>query len=139
MTPDRLAELHRRCFRVPRAFTAAEFAGFLAAPACFLTTAPAGFALGRIAADEAELLTLAVDPDLRRHGIGRRLLDDFHTRATKLGARQVFLEVAADNIAARSLYQQSGYCESGRRPGYYAVPDAPRIDAILMNRPLATA
>ena len=138
MTPDDLAALHQRCFTIPRPFTAAEFTNFLTSPTCFLTTAPAGFALGRVAADEAELLTLAVDPDQRRQGIGRHLLDDFHTRATELGARQVYLEVAADNNAARGLYQQAGYCESCRRPGYYAPPSAPRIDAILMTRPLAT-
>jgi len=134
-----MAALHARCFTVPRAFTAAEFAGFLEAPTCFVTHMAGGFALGRVIADEAELLTIAVDPGQRRAGIGRRVLVAFEDTAQARGAATVFLEVAAGNDAARGLYTTAGYCESGRRPAYYRHPDGQKEDAVLMDKALLRA
>ena len=139
MTPAALAALHGRCFTVPRPFTEAEFTEFLASGLCFLCTAPQGFALGRVTVDEAELVTLAVEPDARRRGLGRRLLSSFENMARGRGATRAFLEVAAENAAARALYTTQGYRESGRRRGYYRTPDGARIDAILMDKPLIEA
>ena len=78
MTPEDLAALHARCFTIPRPWSAAEFAGFLADPLAFLLVeGDAGFLLGRAVAGEAELLTLAVAPEARRRGLGQRLVGRF--------------------------------------------------------------
>ena len=119
-----MAALHAASITVPRPWTAAEFAVLLAAPGVFLLDEVDGLAVGRLVADEAELLTLAVRPDARRRGTGRRLLAAFEARAARGGAGRAFLEVAEDNGAARALYAGAGYGEVGRRPGYYGGADA---------------
>ena len=138
MTAEELAALHGRCFAVPRPWTAAEFTGFLADPLAFvLIEGDAGFILGRAVAGEAELLTLAVAPEARRRGLGRKLVARFLYQARLRGAEQAFLEVAAGNEAARALYARCGFAESGRRRGYYRGPDGVAVDAIVMWRGLS--
>ncbi|MDJ0825604.1 MAG: ribosomal protein S18-alanine N-acetyltransferase [Rhodobacter sp.] len=139
MTPEALAELHARCFTVPRPFSTGEFRDLLAAETCFLITCPQGFALGRATVDEAELLTLAVDPGHRRQGIGRALLADFEAEARRRGARRAYLEVAAGNAAARRLYAAAGYRDAGRRKAYYRDAGRQAEDAIVLDKPLITA
>jgi len=95
---------------------------------------PVGFILLRLAADEAEIITLAVQPQVRRQGVARRLLTVGLAKVTGRGAQQCFLEVAESNMAARGLYASAGFAEVGRRPGYYRdAAGAPR-DAILMRK-----
>ena len=137
MTPAAMAALHARCFTTPRPWTAAEFAALLAEPLVFATLAETGFALGRVVADETELLTIAVAPEARRNGEGRVLLDRFLRAARARGAGTAFLEVAADNAAALALYQRSGFAEAGRRRGYYHSPGNPPVDALVMVKSLA--
>lgn len=132
MTPERLALLHGRCFVTPRPWTAAEFAGLLAAPGCALLTAPDGFLLGRVAAGEAELLTLAVAPEARRTGQGRALVERFLAQSLARGAECAFLEVASDNPPALALYRRTGWKAVGRRPAYYG----PGVDAVVMRHGL---
>lgn len=134
MTPDTLADLHAACFTTPRPWRAVEFAGLLAQPAVFLEPHPSGFALGRVIADEAELLTLAVNPACRRAGIGRALMARFIDTARERGATQAFLEVAADNAAALALYDGCSLARVGLRPRYYTAPDGSKIDAVVMTR-----
>jgi ribosomal-protein-alanine N-acetyltransferase len=136
MTPAALAALHARCFETPRPWSAAEFAALLGQPGVLLETAAAGFALGRVASDEAELLTLAVDPTRRRGGHGRALLAAFEAAARARGAARVFLEVAETNAPARALYAAAGYAEAGRRRGYYRAPGGAAADAIVLARRL---
>ncbi len=139
MTPAALARLHADVFVRPRPWSAAEFAALLALPSTVLATAPGGFALGRVAAGEAELLTLAVAAHARRQGLGRRLLAACEAAAAARGARRLVLEVAADNLAARALYAAAGYGEVGRRRGYYAaLPGLAAADAILLAKTLDT-
>lgn len=138
MTPAELSQLHQRCFRVPRPFSTEEFAALLAAPTIYLCTATGGFALGRAVAGEAELLTLAVDPALRRQGYGRDLLRRFAAEAARRGAASAFLEVAAGNDAARALYASESWQETGRRKGYYQLGDGQSEDAIVMQKTLPT-
>lgn len=133
MTPDALATLHACCFTTPRPWSAAEFADFLGAPMCFLLTEPAGFLLGRVIADEAELLTVAVDPAARRQGMGARLLAGFSATAKARGAATAFLEVAAGNAPAQALYAQAGWVTAGRRKAYYHAPDGTAEDALVMT------
>ncbi|MFE0752778.1 ribosomal protein S18-alanine N-acetyltransferase [Inquilinus sp. NPDC058860] len=99
---------------------------------------PAGYALGRVAADEAELLSIALLPDKRRRGGGHLLLDALIERCTAAGAATLFLEVATDNAAALALYRGTGFCEAGIRKGYYKVGPA-AVDAIVMKRALGAA
>ncbi len=129
--------LHARAFAGQgRGWSAAEFADLLASPLTCLHAAPHGFALARLIADEAELLTLATDPDHRRRGIAAGLLASLEVDLCLRGAARQFLEVAADNGAARALYARAGYAASGRRAGYYARPDGARVDALLMQKAL---
>lgn len=132
MTADQLAALHAACFTVPRPWSAAEFASLLASPNVVLITAAQGFALGRVIADEAELLTIAVHPDARRQGVGRKLLSGLIGQVAARGASALFLEVSAKNDSAIALYHVAGFNEAGRRKAYY--PDAAtRIDALVMR------
>lgn len=134
MTPAELADLHARAFTVPRPYTEQEFARFLNDPICFLTwLGTDGFALGRLIGEEAELLTIAVDPGQRRQGLGRAILKDFETTASLRGAQRIFLEVAATNTPAITLYESAGYTQVGTRPGYYKT-GASRVDAVILSR-----
>jgi len=137
MDATALARLHAACFTTPRPWSAAEFEDLLAVRGSFLDVLPGGFVLGRVIADEAELLTIAVAPDARRQGSGAALLAAFHDHAAELGAVTAFLEVAEDNAAARALYAQGGWTESGRRRGYYHPPQGAAVDALVLTRALA--
>lgn len=127
--PARLAATHAACFTVPRPWGAPEFADLLAARGAFLLGTADAFLLGRSLAGEAELLTLAVMPPLRRRGIARDLLSGFARSAIETGAEEAFLEVASDNVAARTLYRRTGWVEAGLRRRYYG----PATDAIVMR------
>ncbi|MBN2906636.1 MAG: GNAT family N-acetyltransferase [Rhodobacteraceae bacterium] len=137
MTPDALAVLHGLCFTHPRPWSADEFAALLDTRGVFLRGDGTGFALGRAVAGEVELLTLAVHPDARRAGRGRALLAAFEAEARAQGATEAFLEVAADNAAARALYAGAGYGLAGCRTGYYTAPGGLRVDALVMRKALA--
>jgi [ribosomal protein S18]-alanine N-acetyltransferase len=106
----------------------------LAMPGAFgLWLEGAGLILARVAAEEAEILTLAVAPAARRQGQGVALLAGAMTVARIRGAEAMFLEVAAGNAAALALYGGFGFTEVGRRRRYY--PDG--SDALVLRRDLA--
>jgi tRNA threonylcarbamoyl adenosine modification protein YeaZ/ribosomal-protein-alanine acetyltransferase len=98
--------------------------------------APAGFILTRRAADEAEIITIATRPAMRRRGVARQLLARQISQLASEGVRQLFLEVAPSNTAALRLYASAGFREAGRRKGYYRSGDGVE-DAIVMRRELA--
>lgn len=101
----------------------------------FLVTSDSpSFALGRYVAEEAELLTIAVSPEARGRGLGRDMLQAYEEDARQQGALTSFLEVAADNVTAISLYLSEGYSESGRRKAYYTAPDGSKIDALIFEK-----
>ncbi|HEY9037579.1 MAG TPA: GNAT family N-acetyltransferase [Roseovarius sp.] len=132
-----LARLHGRAFAGQgRGWSAEEFADLLASPLTCLSAAPHGFALSRVIADEAELLTLATDPDHRRQGVATALLIAIEAEVAARGAARHFLEVAADNGGAHALYARAGYVQTGRRAGYYARPNGTSVDALLMEKAL---
>ncbi len=79
-----------------------------------------GMLLGRVMADEAEVLTLAVAPAVRRFGIAMALLSAARAEITARGGKAVFLEVSVGNLAAQALYRRFGFVEVGRRQRYYA-------------------
>jgi ribosomal-protein-alanine N-acetyltransferase len=137
---DRAAALHGEAFAPlgERGWTRREIAELLATPGVaglLLRTGDhdAGFALFRIVADEAELLTIAVRPQLRRRGAGSRLLGVAIERAREAGATALFLEVAVDNQAARRLYDGAGFQTVGRRDAYYRRGDSAAADALVMR------
>jgi ribosomal-protein-alanine N-acetyltransferase len=78
-----------------------------------------GFILSRLAAGEAEILSVAISPAWRGHGLSRQLLDLHLRRLAGLGVRSVFLEVGEQNAPACRLYGRAGFQEVGRRHGYY--------------------
>src|SRR5262249_51408034 len=89
-----------------------------------------GLILGRLAADEAELLTLGVHEGHRRHGIARRLVAALMQAAKGGGARRLFLEVGHNNAAAVALYPGVGFCQVGTWHRYYQ--HGPRRDDALV-------
>ncbi len=91
---------------------------------------PAGFLAARHAADRAEILRLAVRPELRRRGLAARLLSTALRRLGERGVRRWWLELAEDNVAASAFYVAQGFRICGRRPRYY--PGG--VAALLMER-----
>jgi len=137
MTPEDMAALHARAFAGQgRAWSAAEFSDLLASPVVFAVGNARGFALGRVIADEAEVLTIATDPKAQRRGVARACLATFERTAAKRGARSAFLEVADDNTAARRLYSVAGYMQAAVRKGYYPRPNQTAVDALILRRDL---
>ncbi|RJY10095.1 GNAT family N-acetyltransferase [Aurantiacibacter aquimixticola] len=92
-----------------------------------------GFVLSRRAADEEELLLIAVRPQFRGQGVGRRLLEEFATRAAANGVTRLFLEMREGN-PAEHLYTQFGFARVGTRRGYYRGAVGGPIDAITFAR-----
>ena len=95
-----------------------------------------GFSLCRIAADEAELLSIAVAASTRRNGIARRLMQAQLDALRREPLRALFLEVDEGNGAARALYGRFGFQEAGRRKGYYAGKGSAPADALILRLPL---
>lgn len=83
----------------------------------------AGFISGRRAADEGEILNLAVKPAQRRHGLGRSLVKALLELFTSHRVTQVFLEVRESNLGAITFYQNLGFHQVGRRESYYQNPE----------------
>lgn len=82
-------------------------------------TEPKGFAVWRDLGPDAELLTIGAVPAARRRGLGAALLAAVLDAAREAGARRFFLEVAADNTAARLLYEGAGFSPISVRKAYY--------------------
>ena len=92
-----------------------------------------GFAISRIAADEEELLMIAVHPQYQNLSIGTQLMEQLFSTAKDEGCRTVFLEVRSGNSAMR-LYKQLGFKEIGLRKAYYTGSDKEKYDAITLKR-----
>jgi [ribosomal protein S18]-alanine N-acetyltransferase len=136
-----MAEVHAQAFR--RGWSEAEFERLLADANIVAHRASAGrrlvgFAVSRIAADEAEVLSIAVAPSWRGRGIAGRLLDLQLRRLAGLGIARLFLEVDESNVPARRLYARAHFQEVGRRDAYYrAAGDAAPSTALILRRDLA--
>ncbi len=136
------ARIHAAGFAYP--WSRAEFETLIAASNSLGTAAldPAsaklrGFVLSRLAADEAEILTIAVDPALRKGGVGRDLLRAHLAEVAAAGAARMFLEVDENNAAALALYARFGFAKVGERRGYYRLPDGRTASALMMRCDLA--
>lgn len=95
----------------------------------------AAFIIISLAADQAEILTIATAKSARRQGLGRTLLDGALSDLQNREAVELFLEVAEDNSAAIALYRAAGFQPIGRRPGYYRRAEG-RVAAITFSKKL---
>jgi ribosomal-protein-alanine N-acetyltransferase len=128
--------------RFGEAWTRSQLSGILPMGGVFLILAcdkgsgsVVGFSLFRTVADESELLLIAVPPERHRCGIGRRLLDDFLSRARGDEVARVHLEVRDGNPAV-AMYRAAGFSPVGRRRNYYHAADGKRFDAITLSMKL---
>jgi [ribosomal protein S18]-alanine N-acetyltransferase len=130
-----MSVIHATAFPRQDAWSADVFFLQLGLPSVIgLLYPPGGIIMVRLAADQAEILTLAVAPELRRSGIATALLSEATIRAAAMGAAAIFLEVSVANTAARQLYTDSGFRQVGQRPRYYSD----RSDALVLRLDLVT-
>jgi [ribosomal protein S18]-alanine N-acetyltransferase len=136
----KLAQLHGESFH--RGWGEGEFEGMLTERNTLvhrlrLGGKIIGFAVSRMAADEAELLSIALDAGHRGHGLSRDLLLTHLGHLAGRGVRTVFLEVEENNQPARRLYQRAGFSIVGRRERYYRQASGEQLNALLMRRDLS--
>lgn len=128
-----MATVHASAFPAGETWDRTTIATLLGQPGVFgLMDVRGGMVLARRAADEAEVLTLAVQPALRGRGIGAGLLAAAMQQAAGLGAKAMFLEVSETNAAARRLYARAGFAPAGLRRSYYADG----ASALVLRKPL---
>ena len=135
------ARLHAQGFAHP--WSKGEVADLIVSPSTLAAAAldPVdgrlrGFILSRLAADEAEILTIAVEAASQGKGVGRALLSENLRQAANAGAKAMFLEVDKMNAPAVALYQRLGFVKVGERPGYYRRNDT-RVPGAIMRKTLA--
>jgi ribosomal-protein-alanine N-acetyltransferase len=127
----RIAEIHADSFK--HAWDAEELARMMAQDSTVVlvarrsspygTRSPIGFLILRIAADEAEVITIAVQPRQRGRGIGKKLMEAGLFRLYSDRCKSLFLEVDSANDSAILLYRSLGFKEVGQRKGYYGNSD----------------
>ncbi|WP_024515135.1 ribosomal protein S18-alanine N-acetyltransferase [Bradyrhizobium sp. Tv2a-2] len=137
---QRLAQLHGASFH--RGWGESEFESMLGETNTLvhrlrLGRKTVGFAVSRIGADEAEILSVAIDPRCRGQGLSRNLLLTHLGHLAGRGVRTIFLEVEENNRAALSLYKRAGFAVVGRRERYYLEPNGEQLNALLMRRDLS--
>lgn len=130
-TVQSLAAIHAEAFEHP--WSARDMAEMLNQDGVLHLGNDDAFLLLRVVADESEILTLAVRPSARRQGLAALLVTAALGMARGMGAKFIFLEVAADNAAAIALYEKTGFKRHGTRRGYYARNDGPAIDGLLLR------
>lgn len=90
-----------------------------------------GFILIRAAAEEAELITVAVHPSAHRSGIAHALVNTARKHLVTAAVETLFLEVRSDNVPAIALYEKLGFSRVGLRAGYYRITASERVDALM--------
>ena len=96
-----------------------------------------GYSILSVAAGEAHILNLCVDPEFRSLGYGERLLDEILFRARSASVREIFLEVRPSNEMALLLYRKKGFYQVANRPAYYQSHKG-REDAAVLAKKLVT-
>ena len=96
-----------------------------------------GFSVSRMAADEAEILSIAIAAGQRGKGLSRDLLRTHLGHLAGRGIKKVFLEVEENNQPARRLYERAGFRVVGRRERYYRDPGGEHLNALVMQRDLS--
>jgi ribosomal-protein-alanine N-acetyltransferase len=131
-----LSAIHATAFPPDESWDERIIAGQLGQQGVFaLIDKRGGMLIARLAADEAEILTIAVHPQKRRRGIGKALMQAAVAEASLRGAEKLFLEVSVRNRAALALYRDIGFIELGLRRGYYADGQ----DALILGKELAVS
>lgn len=97
----------------------------------------AGYAILSVAAGEAHILNLCVEPAHRAHGYGEQLLDEILGRAREADVQEIFLEVRPSNETAIALYRKKGFHQVANRPLYYQAPKG-REDAAVLSKKLTS-
>ncbi len=135
------AKIHAPAFAHP--WSPAEFESLLCDKSCVADgvylgaqTELTGFCLSRRAADEAEILSIAVALDARRSGVGKALLATHLARLAEYGTKALFLEVESGNLPAIGLYKHFGFVQVGQRPAYTRMKDGSLANALIMRRDL---
>ena len=136
----RLSQLHRAAFH--RGWSTEEFEQILIernalAHRLRLGGATIGFIISRTAADEAEILSVAVAQKHRGHGLARDLQRTQNGHLSGHGLKTVFLEVEENNRPARALYERAGFRVVGRRDRYYKDAGGEQLNAVVMRRDLS--
>jgi ribosomal-protein-alanine N-acetyltransferase len=136
----RLAQLHAASFH--RGWGEAEFEGMLSERNTLVHRLRQGrrvigFAVSRLAADEAEILSIALAPEHRGRGLSRELFLTHLGHLAGRGVRTIFLEVEENNRPARRLYERAGFTVAGRRERYYKEADGQELNALVMRRDLS--
>jgi [ribosomal protein S18]-alanine N-acetyltransferase len=136
----RLAQLHGASFH--RGWGEGEFEGMIAERNTLvhrlrLGRKTVGFAVSRMGADEAEILSIAIDEVWRGRGLSRDLLITHLGHLAGRGVRTIFLEVEENNAPARRLYERTGFAVVGRRERYYRGAGGEQLNALLMRRDLS--
>ena len=93
-----------------------------------------GYGILSIAAGEAHILNLCVDPLFRSHGYGERLLDEILQRSRTALVREIFLEVRPSNKTALALYRKKGFHQVANRPAYYQARQGREDAAVLVKK-----
>ncbi len=131
---DEIFEIEQRSFTVPwsrEAFTSAFASAYITIYAAEHNGTVVGFGCISLLPPESEVLNIAVRPDGRGLGVGRRLLNEMLSHAKNNGADTAYLEVRASNTPARTLYETAGFVPFGIRKKYY---EKPREDAVIMQK-----
>ena len=124
---NKLANLHKKCF--PNKPWSADDFRDLKNSGCEIIMSENGFIVYRIAVDEAEIITIGVNPEMRRQGIASAMIGIIEKTLLNQGVKKIFLEVAVTNTSAQKLYENMGFKVVGLRPKYYDG-----VDAILMSK-----
>ena len=93
-----------------------------------------GYGILSVAAGEAHILNLCVEPAFRSHGYGERLLDEILFRARTSSVREIFLEVRPTNENAMALYKKKGFHQVANRPAYYQANEGREDAAVLVKK-----
>ncbi len=94
----------------------------------------AGYSILSVAAGEAHILNLCVDPDFRSLRYGEKLLDELLYRARSTSVREIFLEVRPSNKTALALYRKKGFHQIAERPAYYQANEGREDAAVLVKK-----
>ena len=124
---EELSNLHKKCF--PNKPWSADDFRELQNSGCEIIMSQNGFIVYRIVLDEAEIITIGVNPEMRRQGIASAMIGIIEKSIKNQGVKKLFLEVASNNVAGKKLYENCGFLPAGLRPKYYDG-----VDAILMSK-----
>lgn len=124
---NEIVALHKQCFP-DKPWSESDFME-LKKSGCEIVASKNGFIVWRTTADEAEIITIGVAPNMRRSGIAESMILLMEQELKKQNVVNIFLEVSEVNYPAKKLYEKLGFKAVGKRPKYYDG-----TDAIIMSK-----